>query len=146
MDKPTPKLSLSVQYACDNAALPTRGRLRRWVNVALACDALVTIRFVDAEEGRRLNRQYRDKDYPTNVLSFGYEPPPRLSGDLVLCVPVVLQEAAQQGKPVQAHFAHLVVHGILHLRGYTHEVDSTAAVMEAKECEILARLGVPNPY
>ena len=137
---------MAVQYACDDAGLPTRGRLRRWVNAALACDAEVTIRFVDAEEGRRLNCQYRGKDYSTNVLSFAYDPPPNLAGDLVLCVPIVLQEAAQQGKLASDHFTHLIVHGILHLQGYTHEFDSAAAEMEAKESEILARLGVPNPY
>ncbi|MFA7269757.1 MAG: rRNA maturation RNase YbeY [Sterolibacterium sp.] len=146
MDKPTPKISLSVQYAGNPAGLPTRPRLRRWVSTAQTCDVAVTIRFVDAEEGHRLNRQYRSKDYPTNVLSFAYEGPPHVAGDLVLCVPVVQREAVEQGKPADAHFAHLVVHGMLHLQGYEHETDAEAARMEAQEREILARLGIPDPY
>ena len=152
MPKPSPKaLSLTVQYACDDSTLPARPQLRRWVKAALAGEPgtpTITLRFVDAEEGRRLNREFRgnDKDYATNVLSFPYEPPPNLSGDLVLCVPVVLAEAAQQGKPPGNHFAHLVVHGMLHLQGYDHQTDVDAELMEAKEREILARLGIADPY
>jgi len=109
---------------------------------------VITLRFVDAGEGRRLNAEYRgkDKDHPTNVLSFRYEPPPHLAGDLVLCVPVVLAEALEQGKPAAEHFAHLVVHGMLHLQGYDHQADAAAKLMEAKEREILARLGIADPY
>ncbi|MBI5923629.1 MAG: rRNA maturation RNase YbeY [Betaproteobacteria bacterium] len=146
MGKPTHNLSLSVQYACEDAVLPSRSQLRRWVSAALSCDAVVTIRFVDAVEGRLLNGRYRGKDLPTNVLSFPYEPPPRLAGDLVLCVPTVMQEARRQEKTAQSHFAHLVVHGMLHLQGYAHEADAEAALMETRESEILARLGVANPY
>jgi len=145
------RLNLSVQYACNETGLPSRWRLRRWVRAALnvaAETAVVTLRFVDAEEGRRLNCEYRgkDKDYATNVLSFPYEPPPGLRGDLVLCAPVVLGEAIDQGKPAEAHFAHLVVHGMLHLQGYDHHTDAEAELMEDKEREILARLGIADPY
>ena len=139
-------LSLTVQYACNDTGLPSRAQLRRWVRAAQHCDAEVTIRFVDAEEGRALNRGYRGKDSATNVLSFPYAPPPAMAGDLVLCPQVALAEAAAQGKTGQAHFAHLVVHGMLHLQGYDHETDADAASMEAKEHEILARLGYPDPY
>jgi len=140
-----------VQYACNETALPSRPQLRRWVKAALddeAGAATITLRFVEAEEGHRLNREYRGKgkDYATNVLSFPYEPPPHLSGDLVLCVPVVLGEASEQGKSPAAHFTHLVVHGMLHLQGYDHQTDADAKLMEAKEREILARLGVGDPY
>jgi probable rRNA maturation factor len=139
-------LSLSVQYAVRDTALPTRAAVRRWVRAAGPAAAELTVRFVDAEEGRRLNAQYRGRDYATNVLSFPYAREPRLAGDLVLCVPVVLREAAQQGKAVPAHFAHLVVHGMLHLQGYDHEKAAEARVMEQKEREILDRLGYPDPY
>jgi len=144
-------MSLTVQYACDEAALPSRSALRRWVRAALDGDdvaAAITVRFVDAEEGRRLNGKYRgkNKDYATNVLSFPYEPPPKLAGDLVLCAPVVLREAIEQGKPAADHFAHLVVHGMLHLQGYDHHADAEAKLMEDKERGILARLGIADPY
>lgn len=145
------RLSLTVQYACNETALPSRPSLRKWIKSALDGDtgtATITLRFVDGDEGRRLNRHYRgkNKDYATNVLSFPYEPPPRLSGDLVLCVPVVLAEAVAQGKTAEAHIAHLVVHGMLHLRGYDHETDAEAKLMETREREILARLGFADPY
>jgi len=140
------RLSLTVQYACSATDLPSRQQLRRWVAAAQECAAEVTLRLVDHEEGRSLNRAYRGKDNPTNVLSFCYDPPPRMSGDLALCVPVVLSEALAQGKPPLAHFAHLVVHGMLHLQGYEHETDAAALRMENKEREILARLGLSDPY
>ena len=105
------------------------------------------MRFVDAEEGQALNRDYRRKDYATNVLSFVYAEEPAVQGDLVVCLPVVLREAGEQGKAAEAHFAHLIVHGMLHLQGYDHETgDEDAARMEAKEREILAGLGYPDPY
>lgn len=143
-----PILSLSVQYACNDDVLPSRPQVRRWVKQALEGEsAEVTVRFVDAEEGQMLNREYRQKDYATNVLSFPYAPNPQMAGDLVLCLPVVLKEAAEQNKPVEAHFAHLIVHGMLHLQGYDHETsDSDAEIMEAREREILAALGYPDPY
>ena len=152
MAKPSPrKLSLAVQYVCNDDALPSRTKLRKWVNSALADEvefATIAMRFVDAEEARALNHGYRgkNKDYATNVLSFPYQPPPDMAGDLVLCVPVVLAEASEQGKPAEAHIAHLVVHGMLHLQGYDHETDADAELMEAKEREILARLGIADPY
>jgi probable rRNA maturation factor len=117
--------------------------------VRASCEraAEVTVRFVDAEEGRALNASYRHKDYPTNVLSFPYETEPVAVGDLAICLPVVLKEAQAQGKAADAHFAHLIVHGMLHLQGYDHETGPRdAACMEAKEREILARLGYPDPY
>lgn len=145
---PVAKLSLSVQYACSDDALPSRPQVRRWVKKALHGDsAEVTVRFVDAEEGQMLNREYRHKDYATNVLSFPYAPNPDMAGDLVLCLPVMLKEAAEQQKPTEAHFAHLIVHGMLHLQGYDHETcDADAEIMEAREREILAALGYPDPY
>ena len=143
-----PSLSLSVQYACEGDALPSRPQVRRWVKKALEGDsAEVTVRFVEAEEGQKLNREYRHRDYATNVLSFPYIPNPAMAGDLVLCLPVVLKEATEQQKPAEAHFAHLIVHGMLHLQGYDHETsDSEAEIMEAREREILAALGYPDPY
>ncbi|HEY3431438.1 MAG TPA: rRNA maturation RNase YbeY [Rhodocyclaceae bacterium] len=141
------RLSLAVQYACNGDDLPSRPRIRRWVKAALEQSAEVTIRFVDAEEGQSLNKDYRGKDYATNVLSFPYETDPVVLGDLVVCLPVVLREAQEQGKPVDAHFAHLIVHGILHLHGYDHETGKRdAEEMEARERMILARLGYPDPY
>ena len=146
-----PSLSLSVQYACNEAdisSLPARPQVRRWVKKALEGEsAEVTVRFVDAEEGQMLNREYRHRDYATNVLSFPYLPNPEMAGDLVLCLPVVLKEAAEQKKPAEAHFAHLIVHGMLHLQGYDHETtESDAEFMEARERKILAALGYPDPY
>jgi probable rRNA maturation factor len=147
MPKRLPELSLSVQYACKNAALPSRPSVRRWVRASCPLPAQVAIRFVDADEGRALNRDYRHKDYATNVLSFPYETGPVVAGDLVVCLPVVLKEAAEQGKTAEAHFAHLIAHGMLHLQGYDHETgEEDAARMEAKEREILAGLGYPDPY
>jgi probable rRNA maturation factor len=143
-----PSLSLSVQYACNDEHLPSRPQVRRWVKKALEGEsAEVTVRFVDADEGQMLNRDYRHKDYATNVLSFPYLPNPEMAGDLVLCLPIVLKEATGQKKPVEAHFAHLIVHGMLHLQGYDHETsDTDADIMEAREREILAALGYPDPY
>ena len=151
MPRRLPELSLSVQYACKDALLPTRPQVRRWVRAALLADgelpAEVAVRFVDAEEGRTLNHDYRHKDYATNVLSFVYSSDPVVAGDLVVCLPVVVREAGEQGKTVEAHFAHLIVHGMLHLLGYDHETGARDAKrMEAREREILAGLGYPDPY
>jgi probable rRNA maturation factor len=142
------KLSLTVQYATDAGPPPSRSRLRIWAAAALERSAAVTLRFVDEAEGHRLNRDFRGKDYATNVLTFTYDDgeAARLSGDIVLCTPVVSAEARDQGKPLDAHFAHLVVHGMLHLQGYDHERDDEASVMEARETEILAKLGYADPY
>jgi probable rRNA maturation factor len=139
-----PVLSLSVQYGVDPAALPQRGRFRRWVVAALREDAEVTVRVVGTAEGRRLNRIYRGRDYGTNVLTFNYGGVP-LHGDIVLCAPVVRREAREQGKPLEAHYAHLVVHGVLHLQGHDHERDADARVMEALETQIVAGLGYADP-
>lgn len=106
----------------------------------------MTVRFVDAVAGRDLNARYRGKDYATNVLSFPYSPPPALDGDLVVCADVVRREAREQGKAPEAHFVHLIVHGMLHLQGFDHENEADAARMEERETAILARLGYPNPY
>ncbi len=148
---PSKRLDLSVQYACNAATLPLRPQIRAWVRTALDVDGKrggqITVRFVDAEEGRLLNKDFRGKDYATNVLSFPYESEPIACGDLVICAPVVEREAAEQGKTLEAHFAHLIVHGILHLQGYDHETGNKAALeMESHECIILSALGYDNPY
>jgi probable rRNA maturation factor len=146
-----PTLHLSVQYAAKPEEVPTRAQFRRWVKAALRQDAEIALRIVDEEEGRSLNRDYRGKDYATNVLTFiyndeftGTELP--LAGDIVLCAPVVAREALQQEKPVEAHYAHLTVHGALHLQGYDHESDEQARQMEALEIQIVTKLGYADPY
>lgn len=141
-----PSLSLAVQYAIADEGLPTRARFRKWAAAALRMDAAVTVRLVDAREGRDLNRDFRKRDYATNVLTFIYQDTAPLSGDIVICAPVVAEEALQQHKDLSAHYAHLVVHGMLHLQGYDHENDADAAVMETLETEIVTRLGYPEPY
>jgi len=141
-----PALTLSVQYASNAADLPTRPHVRRWVRAALLDDATVTVRFVDAIEGRALNAEYRNRDYATNVLTFVYDDDSPRAGDVVLCAPVVRKEADEQGKSLAAHYAHLVIHGMLHLQGFDHERPAEAAQMEAREIAILAKLGVTNPY
>ena len=135
-----------VQYATESSEAPGRAQFRRWVKAALQRDAEVVLRLVDEAEGRDLNRQFRGKDYATNVLTFVYDDTQPLTGDIVLCAPVVQQEAQQQLKDVIAHYAHLTVHGILHLQGYDHMVDADAAEMEQLEIAILAKLGYPDPY
>ncbi|MDO8931497.1 MAG: rRNA maturation RNase YbeY [Rhodocyclaceae bacterium] len=144
---PKLELSLSVQYGCQDEQLPTRAQVRRWVGAAQEKPLRATVRFVDADEGRALNRSYRGKDYATNVLSFVYEDAVIAMGDLVVCLPVVLREAKAQGKPLAAHLAHMIVHGMLHLQGYDHETGKRdAARMEAREREVLARFDIPDPY
>lgn len=144
------RLDLSVQYAClstcPREGLPLRADFLRWARAALEGGGSVTIRLVESEEGRALNRDYRGKDYATNVLSFPYEYEPRTVGDLVLCPAVVAREAAEQGKALADHYAHLTVHGMLHLQGRDHEDDASAEAMEAEEARILAGLGIENPY
>ncbi|MCU0933670.1 MAG: rRNA maturation RNase YbeY [Thiobacillaceae bacterium] len=143
-------LDLSVQYACGREGLPTRADFRRWAKAALRGEVSAALRIVDAQEGRALNRDYRGKDYATNVLTFDYGPDPdsgARSGDIVLCAPVVEQEAAAQGKPLAAHYAHLTIHGMLHLQGYDHETGKADAIaMEAVESFIMRALGFPDPY
>lgn len=155
-----PVLTLAVQKAVegqDKAGIPKKHQIRRWAQAALQRDAEVAVRLVGEAEGRELNREYRGKDYATNVLTFAYaegEGPAGLpataalplAGDLVLCVPVVVREAAEQGKTLEAHFAHLVVHGMLHLQGYDHETEAEAVEMEQLETGILRGLGYADPY
>ncbi len=147
MDKqPAHKLYLAVQYASAAQNLPTRAQLRRWVKVALRRDAAMTLRIVDEAEGRELNRKYRSKDYATNVLTFVYDDAGTLSGDVVICAPVVAREAATQRKSLLAHYAHLTIHAALHLQGYEHENDIDAADMEALETGLMLKLRYPDPY
>ena len=145
------RLNLSVQYACNQGGLPSRPQIRAWVRAALDVDekrgGQITIRFVEPEEGQSLNNDYREKDYATNVLSFPYEVEPVVAGDLVICATVVEREAAEQEKTLEAQYAHLIVHGILHLQGYDHEIgENEALLMENKERTILAQLGFSDPY
>ena len=142
-------LELTVQIAVNSPGLPSAAALRRWLAAALTQRAAITVRFVGNAEGRELNRAFRERDYATNVLSFGYGASGRprvLAGDLVLCAPVLRREARAQGKALAAHVAHLTVHGALHLQGYDHQTPRAAARMEALEAKILARLGFPDPY
>ncbi|HYC43100.1 MAG TPA: rRNA maturation RNase YbeY [Noviherbaspirillum sp.] len=144
------KLTLSVQYPDPRLknAIP-RSKLRGWIQAALFAPAELTVRFVDAEEGRTLNREFRGKDYATNVLTFAYtedEESEVTQADIILCTDVLQREAEEQNKSVEAHTAHLVVHGVLHAQGYDHETDEEAAEMEALEVGILASLGEANPY
>jgi probable rRNA maturation factor len=141
-----PKLMLTVQYASNAPNLPTQAEFRKWAKRALDVDAEITIRVVDEAEGRSLNRDYRDKDYATNVLTFTLAEEPHLMGDIVLCAPVILREGREQNKSIDAHFAHLTVHGILHLHGYDHENDEKAELMETLESKIVTKLGYPDPY
>ncbi len=146
------QLQLSLQFGDiaqaqrHRTALP-RHFVLRCMRHALASDAEITVRIVDAPEGQELNREYRKKDYATNVLTFHYAQAPTVMADLVLCAPVVAQEAREQGKRLSAHYAHLLVHGVLHAHGWDHETSlAEAKAMEAREVEILAGLGLPNPY
>jgi probable rRNA maturation factor len=142
--------ALAVQYAAPRAGLPARVSIARWVAAALDRPARLTVRFVGRREGRALNRTYRRRDYATNVLTFVYDDAvyddAPLHGDIVLCAPVVAAEARRAGKPLAAHYAHLVVHGVLHLQGYDHERARDAAAMERREAAVLAALGHPDPY
>lgn len=152
-----PELSLSVQYGTPAPQLP-RWRLRRWVQAALQGLALrgedspdrvaLTLRLVDADEGQALNRDYRERDYATNVLTFEYgtDPEGTAHGDIVLCLPVLQREAQEQKKPLLHHAAHLVVHGTLHALGYDHLDTEQAEHMEGLETTILRGLGIPDPY
>jgi probable rRNA maturation factor len=143
-----PKLTLAIQRASRAAHIPADARLRAWARAAVAKPAEVTLRYVAESEGRRINREFRGKDYATNVLTFVYDDAPRgsLAGDIVICAPVVAREAREQGKTVDAHHAHLLVHGLLHLQGHDHERDDEAARMERRERAILAGLGYADPY
>ena len=141
----TPKGGLVIQRASRASHIPADARLRSWARAALRRPAAVTLRFVAEAEGRRLNREYRGRDYPTNVLTFIYDGAP-LAGDVVICAPVVAREAREQGKSSEDHYAHLVVHGLLHLQGEDHEDPGEARRMERRERSILKRLGYSDPY
>lgn len=146
-------LDVSISYGLPRTGIPAAASFRKWVAAALAGrvrEAALSIRIVDEDEGRDLNRQYRGRDYPTNVLSFPAELPEGvqlpLLGDLAICAPVVAREAHEQGKPLASHYAHLTVHGVLHLLGWDHEDPAGAEAMERLEREILAGLGITDPY
>ena len=142
-----PNLSLAVQYEAKSEHVPTRAQLRRWILAALERDASIALRIVDRTEGRALNRDFRRKDYATNVLTFVYdEVGNALVGDIVLCAPVVASEAKTQRKVPLHHYAHLVIHATLHLKGHDHERARNAEIMESREIEILSRMKISNPY
>lgn len=142
-----PELSLSLQFADarHRAELP-RHKVARWIRAALDAPGEITVRIVDEDEGRTLNRDFRGKDYATNVLTFDYSAQPVVHADLILCAPVVEREARAEGKTLQAHYAHLLVHGTLHAQGHDHEDEHEAETMEQREREVLAALGFTDPY
>jgi len=144
----SPEFSLAVQFASEADELPSRAQIRRWVVAALEHNAEITVRIVDAEEAQALNQDYRHKGYVPNVLTFEYGEiaPGVLGGDVVICAPVVEREAREQGKPLQHHYAHMTVHGVLHLQGYDHLDPADADIMESREAVILKRFRIPNPY
>ena len=146
----TPRVKLRVQYATDATRVPSRSEFRKWIKAALNQNAEIVLRIVDADEGRNLNLNFRKRDYATNVLTFVYdkvEPnSPSLAGDIVLCAPVIESEASQQNKALIAHYAHLTIHGALHLQGYDHETDADAVAMERLETQIVEKLGYKDPY
>jgi len=141
-----PGLVMTVQYATHARGLPSRARLRRWAHAALERDARLTVRIVGTGEARALNRHFRGTDRPTNVLTFVMRKRPRLEGDIALCAPVIAREARARRRSAAAHYAHLVVHGVLHLQGYDHETERQARLMERQESRVVAGLGFPDPY
>jgi len=144
---PLPELQLSLQFADpSHRDLLPRHKVARWIRAGLEAPAAITVRIVGEDEGRSLNREYRHKDYATNVLTFDYVQEPEIEADLVLCAPVVEKEARKQKIDLVAHYAHLLVHGTLHAQGYDHEADDEAACMEARETQVLAGLGFDDPY
>jgi probable rRNA maturation factor len=146
MPRPALRLSLQMPDARHRAVL-LRHRVARWVRAALLAPAEITVRIVDEDEGRQLNRDYRGKDYATNVLTFDYAAAPLIQADLVLCAPVVEREARAARRPLEAHYAHLLVHGTLHAQGFDHETsEADAKAMEARESALLSVLGIADPY
>lgn len=142
-------LTLSLQFARDaseHRALLARHKVARWIRHALKAPAEITVRIVAEPEGRQLNATYRHKDYATNVLTFDYQQAPLVVADLVLCAAVVEREAREQGKTLQEHYAHLLVHGTLHAQGWDHEIDEDARAMEARETAVMLGLGFAEPY
>lgn len=141
------QLRLTLQFAdAAHRRLLPRHRVARWIRAALGTPAEITVRVVGADEARSLNRDFRGRDYATNVLTFDYQREPVVVADLVLCAPVLAREAAELGIPLEAHYAHLLVHGALHAQGHDHESDADARVMEARETRLLAALGFADPY
>jgi probable rRNA maturation factor len=147
-NRPAARLSLCIQYALPVAQVPAnRAQLRRWVRAALESDAILTLRFVDEDEGRALNKTYRGRDHATNVLTFTYdEPATPAHGDIVICVPILAREAQEQNKSLRDHLAHLLIHGTLHAQGWDHEDPNEAEAMEAREAALLNRFKIANPY
>jgi probable rRNA maturation factor len=140
------KLSLAVQYASKAEWLPSRAQFRRWIKAAQEVDVHVALRVVDEAEGRELNKNFREKDYATNVLTFVYDDEAPLYADVVICAPVVEREARKQHKDLLAHYAHLTIHAVLHLQGYEHETENDAVAMEQRETALLAKFGYADPY
>ncbi|HUU71218.1 MAG TPA: rRNA maturation RNase YbeY [Burkholderiales bacterium] len=146
-DRPGPlRLDLTVQFAVQRNGIPTAARFRKWALAALIETASVALRLVNRAEALALNSTYRHRHYATNVLTFAYPDTRPLSGDMVLCIPVIREEARQQGKSLHAHLAHLTVHGMLHLQGFDHGTDDEAELMEGIETEIVSKLGYADPY
>lgn len=141
-----PKLILAVQRAVAARGLPSRSAFRRWARAALERDARITVRVVGAREARALNRRFRGKDRATNVLAFVMSERPQLEGDIALCAPVIAREAREGDRSLAAHYAHLLVHGVLHLQGYDHGSEREARVMERRESQIVTGLGFPDPH
>ena len=141
-----PNIQFNLQVASDASDIPIKAQFRKWAKAALRVHTEVTIRIVDEVEGRALNLAYRGKDYATNVLTFPLAEEPHLKGDIIICAPAVATEAKTQNKSIEAHYAHLTVHGVLHLHGYDHEIEEQAALMESIEVTTLLQLGYPNPY
>ena len=140
------RLALAVQYAVSAKGKPSRAQFRKWVRAALDHDARITLRIIGQKEGRALNLRYRNQDYATNVLTFVLQDKAPFAGDLALCAPLVASEAHAQKKSIAAHYAHLTVHGVLHMQGYDHESGEDAQVMEKRETQIMAKLGYADPY
>ena len=140
------QLWMDIQNVSTLAGIPSDFLFRKWARKALRVNAEITLRIVDEAEGRALNKEYRGKDYATNVLTFPLLEEPFIMADILICAPVVAKEAKEQGKTLEAHFAHLMVHGVLHAHGYDHEVPAQAELMESIEIQTLTNLGYANPY
>lgn len=142
----TPKIKLTVQTACNETLLPEQKSIKRYLQAAIPYRAVITVRFVTPEESAGLNQEFRQKANSTNVLTFPYTEKPVCEADLVLCPAVIEKEALEQGKPLEAHYAHMIVHGALHAQGYDHIIEEDAKKMEGLERKILETLGISNPY
>ena len=140
------QLWMDIQNVSTLAGIPSDALFKKWARKALRVNAEITLRIVDEAEGRALNKEYRGKDYATNVLTFPLLEEPFIMADILICAPVVAKEAKEQGKTLEAHFAHMMVHGVLHAHGYDHEVPAQAELMESIEIQTLTNLGYANPY